>query len=305
MLQIGILGAGAMGSFFGGLLAEAGEQVTLLDINAEHIQAVQNEGLRLQTDQGDRRIRSLAICQPAEVAHAFDLLLVFTKSLHTEAALRSTSKAIGPDTFVLTLQNGLGNVEKIAQTVALEKILVGMTTWPADVVGPGHVHSHGVGAIRLFTADGTPRAMLDTVAASLDRAGLHCQADKNVWTAIWEKVAFNSALNSLCAVARCTVDQIGLLPETKALALGIVDEVIAVALAKNIPANADKTKHSVEDAILNHKGHKPSMLQDVLAGRPTEIEFINGAVVALGQELDVPTLRTQTLLNLVRLIDAS
>ena len=132
-MNIVILGAGAMGSLFGGLLAEGGQAVTLLDINDAHINAIRAHGLRLETDTGDRHISALVACRPEQATAQPDLLVVFTKTLHTASALEGITGLIGSKTLVLTLQNGLGNVETVSRFVPIERILIGMTTWPADV----------------------------------------------------------------------------------------------------------------------------------------------------------------------------
>jgi 2-dehydropantoate 2-reductase len=303
-MKIAILGAGAMGSLFGGLLAEAGQQVTLLDINDAHLGAIAAHGLRLETDTGDRRIRNLQAVRPSQATAVPDLLIVFTKSMHTRAALASVRQRIGASTYVLTLQNGLGNVEALGSVVPQERILVGVTTWPADLAGPGHVRSHGAGVIRMMTADGVERPMLARVVDALSTAGLNCQADANVWGAVWEKVAFNAALNPLCTVLNRSVDALGAVEDGPTLALAIVNEVLAVARASGITVDASKVSDNVRHAIVAHRGHKPSMLQDVLAGRPTEIESINGAVAAAARRHGVPVPHTETLMQLVRLVEA-
>ncbi|KWN86831.1 ketopantoate reductase family protein [Burkholderia ubonensis] len=307
-MRIAMLGAGAMGSLFGGLLAEAGEDVTLIDVNDAHLDAIRRNGLRIENDCGDRRITTLRALRPDAAQPArgepFDLLIVFTKSLHTRAALDGVRALLTAHTAVLTLQNGLGNVETLNAFVPIEQILVGVTTWPADLAGPGHVRSHGVGAIRMMTADGAARPFAQAVADALSRAGLACALDADVWAAIWEKVAFNAALNTLCAVTGCTVDQLGACHEGPRLALAIAAETAAVATAKGIAVDALRIARNVEHAIGEHRGHRPSMLQDVLAGRRTEIGAINGAVVAAAREAGVAVPHTETLLGLVRLIDA-
>ena len=303
-MKIAVLGAGAMGSLFGGLLGESGQEVTLLDINEAHILAIREQGLRLQTEAGDRRIRALTACRPDQATAQPDLLVVFTKTLHTASALKGVAGLIGPQTLVLTLQNGLGNVETVSRFAPIERILIGMTTWPADVAGPGHVRSHGAGGVRIMAADQRERPEVAKVAETLSMAGLNCTLDRTVWTAIWEKVAFNAALNSLCAVTGCTVDQLGAVPEGMALAGAVIDEVLAVARAEGIEADADHCRETVAHAIAHHIGHRPSMLQDVLAARPTEIGAINGAVVEKGLRHGVAVPRTETLLGLVRLIEA-
>ncbi|KVA25973.1 ketopantoate reductase family protein [Burkholderia ubonensis] len=307
-MRIAILGAGAMGSLFGGLLAEAGEDVTLIDVNDAHLDAIRRDGLRIENDRGERRITTLRAVRPDAAQPArgepFDLLIVFTKSLHTRAALDGVRALLAARTAVLTLQNGLGNVETLRAFVPPERILVGVTTWPADVVGPGHVRSHGAGAIRMMTADGAPRPIASAAAAALTRAGLACELDADVWAAIWEKVAFNAALNTLCAVTGCTVDQLGACDDGPRIALAIVAETAAVARAKGIAVDPERIADKVRHAIDAHRGHRPSMLQDVLAGRRTEIDAINGAVVAAAREAGVAVPHTETLLGLVRLIDA-
>ncbi|KUZ62652.1 2-dehydropantoate 2-reductase [Burkholderia ubonensis] len=307
-MRIAILGAGAMGSLFGGLLAEAGEDVTLIDVNDAHLDAIRRDGLRIENDRGERRITTLRAVRPDAAQPArgepFDLLIVFTKSLHTRAALDGVRALLTAHTAVLTLQNGLGNVETLRAFVPPERILVGVTTWPADVVGLGHVRSHGAGAIRMMTADGAPRPIASAAAAAMTRAGLACELDADVWAAIWEKVAFNAALNTLCAVTGCTVDQLGACDDGPRVALAIVAEAAAVARAKGVAVDPERIADKVRHAIDAHRGHRPSMLQDVLAGRRTEIDAINGAVVAAAREAGVAVPHTDTLLGLVRLIDA-
>ncbi|WP_434643159.1 ketopantoate reductase family protein [Achromobacter piechaudii] len=315
-MNIAMLGAGAMGCLFGGLLSESGQRVTLLDIDDAQLDAIRSHGLRLETDRGDRRIHGMSALRPEQCREAPDLLILFTKSLHTDAALRGVKALIGAPTRVLTLQNGLGNLEAVTRHVDPARVLVGMTTWPADLAGPGHVSSHGTGVVRLRSAaaddvvniaaneaanDATNNAHISQV---LDGAGLRCEVDANVWKAIWEKVAFNAALNSLCAVTACSVGQLDLVADGGALARAVVSEVIAVARATGVDADESACHASVAHAIAHHRGHKPSMLQDVLAARPTEIEAINGEVVARARAAGVPVPHTAMLLGLVRLIQA-
>jgi 2-dehydropantoate 2-reductase len=142
------------------------------------------------------------------------------------------------------------------------------------------------------------------VAEVLTKAGLDCTSDRTVWAAIWEKVAFNAALNSICAVSGCTVDELGKVPDGSRLANDVVTEVLSVAMRMGIDVDPVKCWGNVASAIVQHKGHKPSMLQDVLAGRHTEVESINGAVVALAAPLNIKLPVTETLLALVRLAQA-
>lgn len=303
-MKIVVVGAGAMGSLFGGLLAESGHSVTLVDVNAAHLQAIRAKGLHLQTDGGDRYVQGLRACLPSEATEPPELMLVFTKSLHTATALAGVQHLIHPDTHVLSLQNGLGNVEALSQHVAPDRVLIGVTTWPADLAGPGHVHSHGQGVVRMMAADGCERPFVAAAARALNQAGLSSTVDTAVWSSIWEKVAFNAALNSICTATQCTVDQLGALADGQALAFTVVDEVLSVARARGVTVSPEACKNRVADAIAHHIGHKPSMLQDMLAGRRTEIEAINGAVVAAAAAHGIAVPCTQTLLHIVRLMEA-
>ena len=304
VVDIAILGAGAMGSLFGGLLAEAGHRVTLVDIDDAHLDAIRSEGLRLTTDTGTRVVNNLRVSRPEHVSVAPELLLVFTKTMHTEAALASVQSFLGPDTAVLSLQNGLGNVERIARYVARERVMVGMTTWPADKPGAAQVSSHGSGEIRLMNADGKTHAHLQRAIDALNSAALNCAADPDVWSAIWEKVAFNAALNSLCALTQCTVGELSNVPDGEALTLKIVAEVATVGRASGVVVDEAHVVDNVRHALANHRAHRPSMLQDVLAGRKTEIDAINGAVVEAARAADVAAPCTECLLQLVHLVDA-
>ena len=315
-MNIAILGAGAMGSLFGGLLAEAGASVTLLDINQQHLDAIRRDGLLLETGHRTRTITTLAACRPEQATQVPDLLLLFTKTHHIAAALGSARHLLGPETWVLTLQNGLGNVEAISAFVPRERILVGVTTMPADFLGPAHVASHGDGLIRMGHASASAQSdhpghrpfndccRLCQVVDLFHHAGLRATADPNVWAAVWEKAAFNAAFNALCAVTGCNVEQIALVPSGPEMALAVVAEAIAVARAAGIPADLEHTQAMVLRSLKTHAGHQPSMLQDILAHRRTEIDSINGAIVRAAHERNIPVPYTEMLWTLVSLIDA-
>jgi 2-dehydropantoate 2-reductase len=270
-----------------------------VDVSAEQIEAINREGLALERSDETLRLRV-----PARYAHevtaAPDLVIVFTKTLHTRAALESAGGFLGQATRVLTLQNGLGNDEVIEQFVPRSRIILGMTTFPADLLGPGRVRSLGAGVTRIMSADGVAGAGLEQVRSALDDAGFSCQVSEEVAAAIWEKVAFNVALNSLTAVLRLPVGALADSAEGRRLAYLMVEEVIAVANRKGIGARREAVLASVDAALTGHREHKPSMLQDVLAGRPTEVESLNGAVVREATSLGMHAAVTEVLYLLVR-----
>jgi 2-dehydropantoate 2-reductase len=301
-LRISILGAGAMGSLFGGLLAEAGHAVELIDVNPAQIAAVREHGLLIRNDAGERRL-TLPILRPEEARTQPDWLIVFTKAMHTQGALAAARHLIGPQTRLLSLQNGLGNAEKLMAFADASRIAIGMTTVPADLVAPGEVHSHGESKTRLVMVDGGKDAALAALAAALDGAGLPCAVDPDAVVAIWEKVAFNVALNSLCAVTQRTVGGLGAAAEGRELAHAVAGEVLAVAQVEGLAVSPERTHATIDHALDHHGGHKPSMLQDLLAKRPTEIETLNGAVVRAAEAHGIEVPRATMLYALVKMVE--
>ena len=303
-LRIGIVGAGAMGSFFGGCLFEGGDaDVTLVDVNPAHIAAIREHGLRLVDDGGDRQL-DVPIVIPEAVEGRFDVVLVFTKTLHTRSALAGIAGAIGPETYLFSLQNGLENKETLLEFAAPDRVLIGVTTYPADIKGPGHVESHGKGVARFAGATSGEPPIADVLISTFALSGLHLIYDPNVEGAIWEKVAFNAALNSVCAITRSTVGQVGADEGARSLVFSIIGEVCKTAIASGIAVDIDHVESMVEHALSHHTHHKPSMLQDLLAGRTTEIEAISGAVVRKAAAAGIETPVTSVVLKLVRHIQS-
>lgn len=291
-----------MGSLFGGWLAEGGSDVCLIDINQTHLDAVNRNGLRLTTDQGERRIR-LNVARPGDDLGSPDVVLIFTKTMHTKAALSSSQQLTRGGVTLVSMQNGLGNMEILREFAPLERVVIGMTTYPADLHGPGDVVSHGSGKVRFMSADGTMHPILQRLEAALVAGGVDAAVDPRVIVSIWEKVAFNAALNSLCAITGRTVGEIGSSSDGRALVRKIIHEVAAVAHASGVDVDIAAIHRSTDHALDHHLHHKPSMLQDVLAGRATEIESINGAVVAEAERLGIKTPTTESLLRLVRILE--
>ena len=304
-MRIVVLGAGAMGCLYGGLLAIAGQDVTLVDVSVEQIAAINARGLSLERAGGTTVVQVPAGDAAAAAARpgAPELVIVFTKTLHSRAALASAQPLLGPETWALTLQNGLGNVELIEEWVPRERIIQGITTFPSDVLGPARVRSLGEGVTRIMSADGTLSPQLRKVREALEEAGLHCETAPDVTVAIWEKVAFNAATNALTAVTGSNVGQLADSPDGREVARTVVGEVASVALRKGIAVREAAVLATLDDAFAHHRDHKPSMLQDMLRGRHTEIDALNGAVVreaaALGMQVPV----TETLYHLVRAME--
>lgn len=304
-MKLAIIGAGAMGCLFAARLHQAGAAVTLLDIDTRTLATLNRDGIRLHGTADAPGPHRVAALRAQQAEGPFDLVMVFTKAFSTRAALASASHLLGPGSYVLTLQNGLGHTDEIAAYVAPSRILVGVTDIPADLVDVAQVHSQAAGAVRLYSHDGQPHRMLDCLTALFNRAGLPCSADPQVQVAIWHKAAFNAALNALCTLLREPVGRIGESEDGRWLARAVVEESAAVAQAQGIAFDSAKVLASISQVYLEQAAHRPSMLQDRLAGRPTEIENINGAILRLGRRSGIATPVLESLYRLVRIGEPS
>lgn len=301
-MRIGIVGAGAMGGFFGARLLQAGQDVSFIDVSETTLQAIRSQGLRLVTPTENIRLWPI-IDQASAYTDPFDLLLIFTKGFHTAAAIAGVRHLLSPLTWVMSVQNGLGNIEAIAGVVQPDRIIVGVTNFPADLRAPGLVHSVGHGHVRIWCHQGQASSAVAEIATMFDNAGLSCIADPHVQEAIWEKLAFNVALNSICAVTGLPVG--ALTADNRAVALvgGVVDEVTAVAQAHGLHLNKARINAAIAQACASHGDHKPSMLQDLESGSRTENDLIAGAVVAYAARSATAAPVTNCLYSLVRLVE--
>jgi 2-dehydropantoate 2-reductase len=302
MQRILVIGAGAMGCLFAARIAESGADVMLIDVDTGRLAAISREGITLTDDNGTRTV-PMRTGTASDATGPFDLALLFTKGMHSGAATRALAHlAADGSTYMLTLQNGLGNPEIIAQTFPEDRILKGIAALPADLHDATHVSSHGRGHLELggMTPAGADAA--GQAAALLERAGFDARTNDAIDVAIWEKVAFNAALNALGTVTLQTNSGVNNAPGRR-IAEAMVAEVVATAHACSVPVDRARINASIDFALNHHGGHQASMLQDRLAGRATEIEFINGAVCERAAAKGIPTPVTATMTDLVRLIE--
>ena len=302
MERIVIVGAGAMGCLFAARLARAGKAVTVVDVDPDRLALIAAEGIVLDDDAGEY-VAKVDAGLAAQVTGPVDLVMVFTKGMHSAAAARSVAHLAHTGCTVLTLQNGLGNVEAIAKVFPSARILWGVTDFPADLEGSNRVASHGAGHIFLGNYPDGADECAHAVASMFETAGLHAVADHQVKVAVWEKVAFNAALNALCTVSGLPVGGLDH-PAGRRAAKAVIDEIVTIAGAEGAAVDRHRLDGKVDFAIANHRNHKPSMLQDRLAGRATEIESINGAVLAAADRHAIPAPALGLLTDMVRLGEA-
>ncbi|WP_353228620.1 ketopantoate reductase family protein [Novosphingobium sp.] len=300
--RIVIVGAGAMGCLFAAKLARGGADVTVVDVDAARIAVLARDGITLADDHGTACVPVHAALA-GDVAGPAELVMLFTKSMHSRGAAASVAHLAGPSTIALTLQNGLGNAEALTGVFGPSQVAMGVTDFPADLTGPASVASHGAGRVWLGAYDAARPADVDAIAARFNACGLPAQCVPDANVPMWEKVAFNAALNSVATVTGLTVGGMDS-PAGHAVITAIADEVIATARALNIAVDADGVHRKIAFALANHRQHQASMLQDRLAGRAPEIDAINGAVVAHARALGVPVPVTAALADLVRMVCA-
>lgn len=301
MQRILVIGAGAMGCLFAARIAESGADVMLIDVDKARLAAIADQGISLTDDNGTR-IVPLRAGLAADSTGPFDLVLLFTKGMHSRSAIRSVAHLAESGAHVLTLQNGLGNPEIVAEVFPPDRILKGIAALPADLHDATHVSSHGAGHLELGGMTPAAHEAADDAAALLRRAGFDARTNETIDIAIWEKVAFNAALNSLGTVTLQPNSGINNEPGRR-IAAAMVGEVVAIAHACAVMVDRARIDGAVDFALNHHGAHQASMLQDRLAGRATEIETINGAVVERARALGIATPVTETMTDLVRLLE--
>jgi 2-dehydropantoate 2-reductase len=299
-MKIVIIGAGAMGCLYGAGLSEAGNEVWLIDIWQKHIEEIKQNGLIVENSSGQRIYRNLkASVDPAE-AGAADIAIIFVKSTLTEEALIRNGCMITDSTIVITLQNGLGNIEKIEKTADKRNIIAGTTAHGAMLLGPGKIRHAGTGKTVIGELDGSDSDRINSIAEILRASGFETEISLNVVGLIWDKLLVNVGINALTAITGMTNGELLDYPEIVEILEAAVHEAFLIANLKGIKTSfTDPVEHTKEVCRLT-TANKSSMLQDILNERNTEIETINGAIVKEGKALGVETPVNMVLSNLVR-----
>lgn len=300
-----ILGSGAMGCLFGGILREGGLNVTLVDVWEEHVEAINRHGLRLVGFGGDRAIPVRATTDPASVAVA-DIVSVHCKSHHTTDAARSAVPFFGDETVAVSFQNGIGNEEAIARVVGKERVVGGWTAQGASVEAPGIVRNYSEQPTRVGEMGGGLSDRTVAIAEAFSRAGLPTAASPDIVAGMWKKLMTNIALSAPSAFTNLPLDEVAAVPELRAVMDLAIDEAAAVARAKGIRVDPAATRRMLDD-LVGEGGtgdNRSSVCVDVLKRRPTEIDVINGVVVRLGREIGLPTPVNETFYAAVKGLEA-
>lgn len=305
-MKIAVLGAGSLGSVIGGRLAQSGHDVILINRNAAYVEAVQQNGLVL-TEATRRESIPLTAARSPEGQGPVDLVIVLVKSFHTDTSMRAALNLIGPDTVVLSLQNGLGHEEVLAGIVGAGRVIAGKTYAGGVMTAPGEVIAGTRGkqtVIGELSGSLTPRIL--AIAAAFEAAGLACTASTDIVGAMWDKLLVNVATGALSGITGLDYGNLYDLPELAETAQEAVAEAMVVAQAQGICLQSRSPKAVWDRAAAGLPfTFKASILQSLEKGSPTEIDYINGAVVRAGAAWNVPTPVNATLVACVKGIERS
>ena len=304
-MKICMLGAGALGSAIGGALATGGSDVTLVDVYQAHVDAVRAKGLRMQIDGTEHTvpIRAVGNCRGLGVA---DLVIVLVKSFHTRAAIEAAAPHIvGKDTVVMSLQNGMGHEDILVDVVGCGHVMAGKTYVGGVFLEPGRIIAGTKDKETIIgELDGTVSARSKAIAAEFERASLRTIVSDNIVGTIWDKLLINVATGALAAITRLTYGDLYRVPEIESCALAAVAEAMAVAKANGVTLSIRESRQAWLKASEGLPAEfKTSMLQSLEKGSPTEIDFINGAVVRAGAKAGIPTPVNSTLVACVKGIE--
>jgi 2-dehydropantoate 2-reductase len=301
-MKIAILGAGAMGSIFGGRLSRRHE-VWLIDIWQEHVAAINTVGLQIEADGQTYRFHPRAVTNAQSVGPA-DLVIVFVKSIDTAAALSQNNELFQPRTMVLTLQNGWGNAEDISEYVSEANLYLGTTAHGGNVLGPGQVCHAGQGKTFIGVRSGPPgRARV--IADILTESGFETNVTDNVTAMIWKKLLINVAINPLTALLNVRNGYLVECEATQEAMANLIREAVTVANTAGIGFDTAAMIKEVKEVARLTGANRSSMLQDVTKKRQTEIDRINGAIVAKGKEVGIATPYNTMALQLIKAMEGT
>ncbi len=299
-LQVAVMGAGAVGCFFGGMLARAGHDVTLIG-RPLHVEAIREHGLRMDTRMFDESVPLRADTDPA-AARGAQVVLFCVKSTDTVSAAESLRPYLNADTLLLSMQNGVDNAERLRETLSQpvqQPVSASVVYVATEMAGPGHVKHHGRGELVIEPAAGAER-----LAQALVAAGVPVELSDNVRGALWSKLLINCAYNALSALTQQPYGELVKGEGVWAVMDQLVDEGLAVAAADGVTLVGD-VRQAVRKIAETMPGQFSSTAQDLGRGKRTEIDHLNGFLVRRGEALGIPTPANRVLHTLVHLAELS
>lgn len=304
-MKIAIVGSGAMGCLIAGFLKlKTKEEVWLVDKNPERAKKIRDDGIKIEGISGSHLAKINATADPREVGLC-DLVIICVKSYSTEEACRNIKDSVSDDTYILTLQNGIGNVQILNDHFSAEKVIAGITNHGATLLGVGHVRHAGKGDTIIGKSGAKALSPIREIANILTKAGFETKVSKDIDSVIWSKLIINVGINALTAITHLNNGRLIEYDETHQLMRGAVQEAVRIVKRKRIKLAYDDPIQKVESVSKATAANVSSMLQDVLNRKRTEIDFINGAIVRQAKAFGIPTPVNETLTNLVKTIETT
>jgi len=283
-MRIAVLGAGAMGSLFGGYLSRCND-VWLVDVNADLVDAINAQGVRILEKGEEINLRPRAVCASSDI-DAMDLVIVFVKSLFSEGALKSNANLIGKNTYVMTLQNGAGHEAILEKYIDRGRIIIGTTMHNSSIVEPGRVNHGGGGKTTIGLLDGGSSS-LQRIADNFSRCGIETETSDNVKKSIWNKLFVNASASIVTAVLQTNLDYIAVNKSAWELTERLAREAVGVANADGMGFDVDIVLGDISKLVSNARNGFTSIYADIRDGRKTEVDTISGFVVREAKRLGV------------------
>lgn len=303
-MKIVVVGPGAIGCLVSAFLSKAKEEVWLLDKNKERAETLTQKGISIEGVSGNWQARVRAVAQAKDIGVA-DLIIVCVKSYDTKLAIKSIEPAIGENTRILTLQNGIGNIEIIGEVASADKVIGGVTNLGATYLDTGKIRHAGKGETVIGRTDGKIPVEMRSIRETFNKVGLSSRISRDIKGLLWSKLIINVGINALTAITRLNNGRLTEFEGTRRILTKAVSEALKVAKRKRIKLIYDDPLAKVEAVCEATATNISSMLQDVLKKKRTEIDFINGVIVRQGQELGIAVPVNAMLVDLVKTIEAS
>jgi 2-dehydropantoate 2-reductase len=299
-----IVGAGSIGSLFAAFLSKTKEEVWLLDKDKDNAARLNEKGISVEGVSGSWQCKPKATASPQEIGKA-DLILICVKSFDTKCAVEGIKPLLHKSTKIMTLQNGIGNIETISELTGEERVIGGITNEAANLMETGKVRHSGKGETVIGTLNGKMPVEIRQIRETFNKSGLQTRVSREIKGLVWSKLIINAGINALSAVTRLPNGKLIEFEGTRRLLREAVTEAVRVAKRKRIKLIYDDPLAKVEAVCEASAGNASSMLQDVLKERRTEIDFINGVVVRFGQELGIPVPTNKLLSDLIKTVESS
>jgi 2-dehydropantoate 2-reductase len=303
-MKIAVIGPGAMGCLFAGALARKGQEVWLLDKDPERAAKINSQGISCEGVSGSWKAVVKATSDPKQIKEV-DLVIICVKTYDTKSAALSAKALLGPETSVLTLQNGIGNIELISEVVGPERVIGGVTNLGATLLDVGKVRHAGKGETVIGRLDGSITVDLREIREAFIKSGFETRITRDIKNFLWSKLIINVGINALCAITRLNNGKLLDYETSRKILKNAVNEAVKVAKRKRIKLSYEDPLTKVEAVCEATCANVCSMLQDVLKKRRTEIDAINGVIVRYAEELNIPVPTNTMLVDLIKTIEAS